>query len=133
MEDLRNKALELLNEINKYLEINLLELHLEFQKQAVLYYRYSNIQADLIEEKQKHAAFLNQKIRVEFMDKKGKSPSESYVEKELTLNSKYIWYNTIIQKFDGILKALEHKKRSLEKLSDLAVSGYFSTPIEKNR
>lgn len=133
MGDLREKAIELIEEAEEHQKIDLLALHLEFQKQSVLYLRYANIQADLIKERQEHAAFLNQKIRDEYIDEKGKAPSESYIERVLTLNSKYISYTAKIQKFEGILKALEHKRKSLEKLSDLAIAGYFSTPIERNR
>lgn len=119
---------ELLVDSNTHVRIDKYELDVEFTKQPCLYNRYSHVQADLEEEKCTLCAELHKQIRKEFLTTNKKAPSEAFVTSTVEDNERYIELTYYINRMKGILKSLEQKRSSLEKLADLARAGYYSTP-----
>lgn len=117
-----------LMEADQDIRVDKFELDEECTKQSVLYNKYSSIQADLEDEKNNLKAELNNKIREEFLAINKKQPSEAYVKMAIESDRNYLRLLFYISKFEGKLKSLEHKKRCLEKLVDLAISGYYAEP-----
>jgi len=139
-----DKTKELLNEIDDNLEIDLLDLHLEWQKQSLLYKQYSSklseysIQKD--EDKKKidrEYARLDLKFRREKKEKKEKfleSEIKSLIEVDPFYIKKWNLYfgiSRIVGDLQNAVRALDQKKRSLENEVQLYQSGYYSTPKER--
>lgn len=121
--------------------INSDELDIEWIKQPSLFMRYQEelVMREKIKTKAKEnieiiEAELDKEIRSLMTENKVKV-TESLIKAEITRNEKRkkavddciektYNYNII----NGAVKALDHKKKALEKLTELYIAGYFSEP-----
>jgi hypothetical protein len=125
-------------------EIDRDSLEGEWEKQAGLYMHYALKHADAIQERDSVQenigtceADLDQQIRQEVLEKGEKTTEKAIanrikVNKEMVaLNEKLIKANHKINVIQSVVRSLEHKKKALENLVNLWVSGYNATPREK--
>ena len=100
----------------------------EFEKQSLLYLNYSAYLADIKLERDLRESDLNTLVRTEFLEKSKKAPSEAYVTSKIENDKEYILLTYYINRLEGILKSLEHKKIALQELCQLHNEGYYSNP-----
>lgn len=131
-EDLMKKTRRAINEGDISVEVDIYNLEIEFKKQSVLYHRYSQLIADLEDLKYKQRKETDDITRSSFVEKNKKLPSETFVENSRVNDNTYMQILHLINKLNGTLKSLDHKKKSLEKLADLHIAGYYSEPKERN-
>lgn len=125
-------------------QIDLNQLHLEWQKQPALYEQWSSAHCDAIAERDtfkikcdiKHSV-LSTDIRNNY-EKYGldKKPTEAQVEALIVSNPEYqkMQYdlakmNKEVNLLQAARTALEHKKRALESLEKLQMARYFGTVV----
>lgn len=117
-------------------------LDYELKRQSQLIMKYVLLQVKAMTEKDLTKERLEQ-VAAELDIKIRKNPSaygldkvtETAIKNVILLENEYIkqteeYLNCKEDEatFSGVLKALDHKKKSLEKLSDLWVAGYYSSP-----
>lgn len=128
------------------LEINSSNLEDEWIEQPSLYMYYSDLQARAIKErddlKQKldvHQAQLDSKVRKNWEQYFEKSPTESAIKNYIVLNVETkklveklneLSYNVSIM--TAAKTAFEHRKKALENLVTLLITGFHSEPKLKN-
>jgi len=128
-------------------EINVDEHALDFElkRQSQLIMKYVKLQVTALTEKDRAKEKLEQ-VAAELDIKIRKDPSaygldkvtETAIKNVIILSDEYkkqteeyLDCKEDEGTFSGVLKALDHKKKSLEKLSDLWVAGYYSSPVIK--
>ena len=118
------------------------KLEEEWLKHSVLYWGYSEKSAQAIKKRDliredidQHRAELDRKIRkdpkkygIEKVTEGAITAAITIDEKSIGLNSSLIDANEAVNRVSGAVKALEHKKRALEKLVELWLAGYYSEP-----
>lgn len=147
-----------MNEIKKDLEINVFNLDTMLANQPILYMHYQEQLVDFTDTKDILLNKLNfykneyKKIRASrFLfyknrkDASGKNPTDKYaemlVDQDSEVNDCFAKVQDIqlqiiqANKEEGLLfaavKAFEQRKKSLEKLTDLCISGYYSSVKQK--
>jgi len=124
------------------LDIDELNLTDEFVKQPSLYLQY---QESLQEKETERASFklelevLESMLDKEYRDVEGKKPTEAQIKnaiiadvKRIAKYKEYLKLNESTNILKAVVSSLDHKKKSLEKLADLWIAGYYSTPREKS-
>jgi len=119
---------EIISEAQQVVKTDKYSLDEEFEKQSLIFLNYSAYLADVKLERDEIRARLDTSIRTEFSNKTNKTPSETYVATTIDNDSRNIILTFYINQLTGILKSLEHKKTSLQELSQLYQKGYYSNP-----
>jgi hypothetical protein len=116
-----------LNEEEYSIDPNALDT--EWVRQASLYQRYSKNAAQAAYTKNRLESFLDRDIR-ENPKKYGfdSKPTEPAIANTIRGDKGVLRISYKHQRLQGCLKALEHKKKALEKLTELYLSGYWARP-----
>ncbi len=124
------------------LKINTADMIGEWSKQAGLYAYWANKLADAIEEKGAMEAELEMNIRekptkyniTEDMMTKGKPTEKTIMNVMITQAPEEV--NDLRKEVNLLtvhVKALDHKKKALEKIVDLQIAGFNSEPKKRKR
>ena len=129
------------------IQINIDQLDAEWIKQAALYQHYAKQEAMALYERDQLAdalaltqAQLDGDIRLD-PEKHGFSskPTEAAILNSIKQNKHYTKANKILMKamckakiIGSAVRAFDHKKKALEKLTDLYLSGYWAAPKIKS-
>lgn len=125
----------------KDVQIDLNRLETEWHKQASLFYKYSKMLADSdyeLTEQKDHLDFVYAKLDGQYREElAGGKVTEAMIKNNITTNEKYVkaqaklrdlkYQHNII---NAAVKSLEHKKKALENLVQLHLSGYFAQPSD---
>jgi len=123
------------------LEINRDELDKEFMQQPIIYMTYQELLVG--KEKEKNNCKLAIDVLEAGIDKEiretGEKLSEVKIKNIITADprriEKMVEYYDLIEEYGllgGAVKSFEQRKKSLEKLTDLYLNGYFSAVKQKN-
>jgi hypothetical protein len=129
------------------IQIDINQLDAEWIKQASLYQHYAKQEATALYKRDQLAdalalvqAQLDGDIRLNF-GKHGfeSKPTEAAILNSIKQNPFYIKANVLLMKascrvkiIGGAVRAFDHKKKALEKLTDLYLSGYWAAPKIKS-
>lgn len=118
------------------ISIDIHNLDWEWGRQSSVYLKYGKMFANTAYQRDKAEEVLDNtkaKIRRKLREKKEMKVSDMDAEVNLNPEVKEAYENFIQLKFESnmlqnVIKALEHKKASLENLTKLYLVGYFSEP-----
>lgn len=129
------------------IQINIDQLDAEWIKQAALYQHYARQEAEALYSRDQLAdglalvqAQLDGDIRLNFGTHGFESkPTEAAILNSIKQNPLYTKANILLMKasckakiIGGAVRSFDHKKKALEKLTDLYLSGYWSAPKIKS-
>jgi hypothetical protein len=131
--------------ISNIVSIDKFALDEEFENQSVKFLEAAEVAADCLEERdlvkfdlEQVEAEVSMDIRKDPKKYSLEKITESSVKEALVLTKKYkeatiklIEANNKVKKADAIREAYDQRKRSMEKLADLWIAGYWSTPKQR--
>lgn len=108
-------------------------LDVEWLRQTGLFQEYSKRLADATYRKNRLESYLDRDIRAN-LKKYGfeSKPTEAAIANTIQGNRGFLKRQYIYNRLSGDLKALQHKKNSLERLTDLFLAGYWAKPRIKS-
>ena len=117
------------SEHDKDVEVDFFKLEENWRDQSSLYMKWSEKWANAVENRDLRKRLLDGEIR-DYPEKYGlkTNPSEAAVKAKIEVDELYIELTKKMNLFASTKTALEHRKQSLEGLTKLFISGYWTIP-----